>query len=252
MSLLIKTVSSKIPGLALCAAVAAAAYGVQKAEELVVGRAALEALVLAILVGALARSVWTPSARWRPGVQFSGKFLLELAVMLLGASLSVAALAAAGPALLLGVIGVVAASLAASYGAARLLSLPHKMALLVACGNSICGNSAIAAVASVIQADGDDVAASISFTAILGVLAVLALPGFVPLLHLSVGQYGMLAGLTVYAVPQVLAATAPVGALSVQIGTLVKLMRVLTLGPVLFGVSLVECVSGRRKDDVGP
>jgi uncharacterized membrane protein YadS len=72
--------------------------------------------------------------------------------------------------------------------ATSLFRLPHKMALLVACGNSICGNSAIAAVASVIEADGDDVAASISFTAILGVIAVVALPGLVPLLGLSYGQ----------------------------------------------------------------
>ena len=43
----------------------------------------------------------------------------------------------------------------------------------------------------------------------------------------------MLAGLTVYAVPQVLAATAPLGAVAVQIGTLVKLVRVLMLGPVV-------------------
>ena len=124
------------------------------------------------------------------------------------------------------------------------------MALLVACGNSICGNSAIAAVASVIEADGDDVAASISFTAILGVIAVVALPGLVPLLGLSDGQYGVLAGLTVYAVPQVLAATVPVGVLSVQIGALVKLIRVLTLGPVLFGVSLLQNALGKRDTEV--
>ena len=83
------------------------------------------------------------------------------------------------------------------------------MAVLVACGNSICGNSAIAAVAPVIGADGKDVAASIAFTAVLGVLVVLGLPLLVPLLRLSETQYGVLAGLTVYAVPQVLAATAP-------------------------------------------
>ncbi len=238
-----------IPGVALCAAIAAVSYGAQAIEEHLLGRPALEALVLAILAGALVRSLWTPSERWNPGVQFSGKFLLELAVMLLGASLSAGALAAAGPILLGGVAIVVAGSLAASYGIARLFRLPHKMALLVACGNSICGNSAIAAVASVIEADGKEVAASISFTAILGVVAVVALPGLVPLLHLSFGQYGVLAGLTLYAVPQVLAATVPVAALSVQIGTLVKLIRVLTLGPVLFGVSLLQNASGKRNAD---
>ncbi|WP_163413883.1 putative sulfate exporter family transporter, partial [Escherichia coli] len=79
------------------------------------------------------------------------------------------------------------------------------LAILIACGNSICGNSAIAAVAPVIEADGDDIASSISFTAILGVLMVLGLPLLIPLLKLTATQYGILAGLTVYAVPQVLA-----------------------------------------------
>ncbi len=88
------------------------------------------------------------------------------------------------------------------------------MSILIACGNSICGNSAIAAVAPVIGADGDDIASSISFTAVLGVIVVLTLPLLVPVLQLSLTQYGVLAGLTVYAVPQVLAATLPIGALS--------------------------------------
>ena len=113
------------------------------------------------------------------------------------------------------------------------------MAILVACGNSICGNSAIAAVAPVIGADGDDIASSISFTAVLGVIVVLTLPLLVPVLHLSLTQYGVLAGLTVYAVPQVLAATLPIGALSNQVGTVIKLVRVLMLGPVVLAISLL-------------
>ncbi|HYZ31281.1 MAG TPA: putative sulfate exporter family transporter, partial [Crenalkalicoccus sp.] len=117
--------------------------------------------------------------------------------------------------------------------------LRHCMAILIACGNSICGNSAIAAVGPVIGADGEEVASSIAFTAVLGVVVVLVLPLLVPALGLSLGQFGVLAGLTVYAVPQVLAATAPVGVLAVQIGTLVKLVRVLMLGPVVVMLSLL-------------
>jgi uncharacterized membrane protein YadS len=63
---------------------------------------------------------------------------------------------------------------------------------------------------------------------------------------LSLVQYGILAGLTVYAVPQVLAATLPIGALSNQIGTVVKLVRVLMLGPVVLGLSLV---AGRLRSE---
>jgi len=89
----------------------------------------------------------------------------------------------------------------------------------------------------VIGADGEDVAASIAFTAVVGVLVVLGLPFLPALPHMSGIQYGVLAGLTVYAVPQVLAATAPVGTIAVQLGTLIKLIRVLMLGPVEVGVT---------------
>jgi uncharacterized integral membrane protein (TIGR00698 family) len=134
---------------------------------------------------------------------------------------------------------VVLASLGVSYGVSRLVGLSNKLAILVACGNSICGNSAIAAVAPVIGAGSADVGAAISFTAILGVLTVIGLPLLVSLVGLSSTQYGILAGLTVYAVPQVLAATLPVGLVATQMGTFVKLARVLLLGPVVVALSLL-------------
>ncbi|PZW48077.1 putative integral membrane protein (TIGR00698 family) [Humitalea rosea] len=228
-----------LPGLLLCLAVTVAAVGLEHAETWVFGRAWLEPLVLAILLGAALRTAWTPGAHWHPGIAFSAKFLLELAVVLLGASVSAATILAVGPALLLGITGFVVVAVLGGYGLCRLLGLPRRMAILVACGNAICGNSAIAAVAPVIGADGDEVAASIAFTAVLGVAAVLGLPLLVPLLGLSGTQFGVLAGLTVYAVPQVLAATAPLGVLAVQVGTLVKLVRVLMLGPVVLVLSLL-------------
>jgi uncharacterized integral membrane protein (TIGR00698 family) len=141
--------------------------------------------------------------------------------------------------LLLGIAGVVAIAICASYGLGRLLGLRHRMATLIACGNAICGNSAIAAIAPAIGADSEDVAASIAFTAVLGVGVVLGLPLLAGWLNLSPRSFGVLAGLTVYAVPQVLAATAPVSSLSAQIGTLVKLVRVLMLGPVVLIISFV-------------
>jgi uncharacterized integral membrane protein (TIGR00698 family) len=166
-------------------------------------------------------------------------------VALLGASLDLRSVLAAGPGLLLGIAGVVAAAIVASYGVGRAVGLPRRMAALVACGNAICGNSAIAAVAPIIGATGREVAAAIAFTAVLGVAVVLALPLLVPAFGLSATQYGVLAGLTVYAVPQVLAATAPLGSLSMQAGTLVKLVRVLMLGPLVLLLSLGV---GRRSD----
>ena len=107
-------------------------------------------------------------------------------------------------------------------------------------------------MAPVIGADGDDVASSIAFTAVLGVVMVLGLPLLVPVLQLSLTQYGVLAGLTVYAVPQVLAATLPIGALSNQVGTVVKLVRVLMLGPVVLALSLFTVRLHQETDEPAP
>lgn len=228
-----------LPGLALCAAIAGAARLLQSVEARLLGEPYVEALVLAILLGALMRSLWEPGPRWAPGVAFSARPLLETAIVLLGASISFAMVARSGATLIVIILTTVALTLAAGYGLSRLLGLPPKLAALIACGNAVCGNSAIAAVAPAIGASGDDVASSISFTAVLGVIVVLALPLAIPLLRLSETQYGVLAGLTVYAVPQVLAATAVAGPTATQIGTLVKLMRVLTLGPIVLGAAIL-------------
>jgi uncharacterized integral membrane protein (TIGR00698 family) len=228
-----------LPGVLLCAAITLAAIALERIEVFFVGQPYLEALVLAILLGVALRTAWTPGSRWNEGINFSAKFVLEFAIVLLGASVSITMIAALGSLVILGIACIVALAIGTSYFISRFLGLPQRMCILIACGNSICGNSAIAAVAPVIGADADDIASSISFTAVLGVLVVLGLPFLVPILQLSLTQYGVLAGLTVYAVPQVLAATLPIGALSNQVGTVIKLVRVLMLGPVVLGLSLL-------------
>ena len=229
-----------LPGVLLAAAVGLAAWFGAGAEERLFGHPVIEALVLAILLGMALRTAWTPPARLTAGVRFAGKELLEVAVFLLGVSVDLPLLLRAGPALAAGIVLLVVVGLAASYGIGRVFGLPRKLAVLVACGTSICGNSAIAAVAPVIDAAPEDVASSIAFTAVLGVAVVLGLPLLGRALGFGFYQYGVLAGLTVYAVPQVLAATFPVSALSGQVGTLVKLVRVLMLGPVVVFFALRE------------
>ena len=232
-------VKQLLPGVLLCVAITLAAIALERIEVFFVGQPYLEALVLAILLGVAVRTAWTPGSSWNEGINFSAKFVLEFAIVLLGASVSITMIAALGSLVILGIACIVALAIVTSYFISRFLGLPQRMCILIACGNSICGNSAIAAVAPVIGADADDIASSISFTAVLGVLVVLLLPFLVPILKLSLTQYGVLAGLTVYAVPQVLAATLPIGELSNQVGTVIKLVRVLMLGPVVLGLSLL-------------
>ncbi|HEX5580165.1 MAG TPA: putative sulfate exporter family transporter [Gemmatimonadaceae bacterium] len=226
------------PGIALSAGVGLVAWLLALVEVRLLGHAVVEALVAAILVGMLVRTLWTPPATTEPGVGFAAREVLEVAVLLLGASVDLPLLVSAGPALAAGIVTLVALGLAASYALGRFLGLPRDLAVLVACGNAICGNSAIAAVAPVIGADAEHVASSIAFTAILGVVVVVGLPLLIHPLGLSEYQYGVVAGLTVYAVPQVLAAAFPVGMLAGQVGTLVKLVRVLMLGPVVLFFAL--------------
>ncbi len=238
--------------MVLCTAISAAAAVIQSIETRLFGRPWLESLVLAILLGTIIRSSWVPGRRWTRGINFSAKFVLEVAVVLLGATISAGMIRSAGLALFSAIIIVVILALVTSYSIGRLFGLPHRMATLIACGNSICGNSAIAAVAPVIGADGEDVAASIAFTAVLGVAVVLALPFLAIALHMTPRSFGVFAGLTVYAVPQVIAATAPISSVSSQIGTLVKLIRVLMLGPVVIVLSLLTLKDRDETDESSP
>ena len=175
--------------------------------------------MLAMLLGMIVRTAWTPPERFEPGIDLPPEAGAGGGDRAAGRVGEPAAAAAGG-----GAAGAGdrrrgrALALAAGYGIGRALGLNPRLATLIACGNAICGNSAIAAVAPVIGADQEDVASSIAFTAVLGVIVVLTLPLLVPLLGLDDFQYGALAGMTVYAVPQVLAATFPVGRLAARWG----------------------------------
>lgn len=237
-----------IPGLAASVAIALAAQAGDWVQGALFGRVWVDAVVLAILLGTMLRTALPLPAILGPGIGFGAKTVLEWAVVLLGASLTVQAVGQAGAWLLLAVAGVVVLALGASYGIGRLLGLPPRLAALVACGNSICGNSAIAAAAPVLGASSEEVASSIAFTAALGMVVVLVLPLLAMAAGMGQGAYGVLVGLTVYAVPQVLAAALPMGMVSLHLGTLTKLIRVLMLGPVMLALGIA---AGRRDKAAG-
>jgi uncharacterized integral membrane protein (TIGR00698 family) len=216
------------------------ALGVGRLEEMRLGQALIEPLVVALLLGVVLRNAIPALAdRLQPGANLAAKQVLEVGVAVLGASVFFPEILKAGPALLALVVIGVSAGIGVSFLIGRALGLEPKLAVLVAVGNSICGNSAIAAVAPVIRADKRQVASAIGLTAVIGVCLVLGLPLLIAPLGLSNYQYGVLAGMSVYAVPQVLAAAFPVSQLSGEVATLVKLCRVLLLGPVVVAMGLL-------------
>ena len=237
-----------LPGLLLAIAVTIIALVIAEIETLVIGYPLLEPLVLSLILGVVIRALWQPPATAEPGIAFSAKQVLEFAIVLIGFSLALGTLIDAGMRLAVAVLLSVALTLTLGVVLGRLAGLPTKLAVLIGVGNAICGNSAIAAVAPVIRARKQDVASAIALTAVLGIGVVLTLPLLIPLISLTDSEYGVVAGLSVYAVPQVLAATFPVSAAAGQIASLVKLTRVLLLGPV---VALLAVIYRERGTDPG-
>jgi len=233
-----KQIRKLLPGLILTTGIGVLSMVLQAAQKYFWGRVPLEGLVLAIIIGIAVRAFYQPPSHLQPGIRYAAKPLLEFAVALLGASIDVVALRQAGFSAAAAIICFVIAAIFCGFWAGRLFGLPSKLAILVACGNAICGNSAIAAIAPVIEAEEDHTAAAVAFTALLGTAVMIGLPLLAPLMQIKSAQFGILAGLTVYAVPQVLAATSGAGAVAMQTGTLVKLIRVLMLGPVIFFLTI--------------
>src|ERR1700754_3710921 len=119
-------ISRIAPGFGLSLLITAAAYQAESAELMLFGKAWLEALVLAIVIGTAVRTLWTPDDRMHAGIAFSAKYLLEIAVVLLGASVSAATIVAAGPGLIIGIAGVVVLAILTSFAVSRLLGLPTR------------------------------------------------------------------------------------------------------------------------------
>lgn len=227
------TARTVLPGVLAAAVIASVAFALAQLQVVTIGHALLDPLVIGLVIGLLVRAAWIPSARLEAGITFAGKQLLEFAIVVLGITLNLGALVDAGWKILASVLLLVSMTLLIGITLGRSMGLNTRLATLVAVGNAICGNSAIAAVAPVIRARREEIAAAIALTAVLGVGVVLLLPLLVPLLGLTYERYGVIAGLSVYAVPQVLAATLSVSATSGQIASLVKLTRVMMLGPVV-------------------
>jgi uncharacterized integral membrane protein (TIGR00698 family) len=227
-----------MPGLVLAGVVGLGGVLIERVEEVLTGHRFLEALVIAMLLGVLIRNLTTLPQGLQPGTTFASKTVLEIAVVILGASIDVQKVVEAGSMLFLAVTIGVLLGMASSFLLGKILGLESRLAYMVAVGNSICGNSAIAAVAPVLKADRREIASAIGLTAIAGVVIVVALPLLVPILDITDYQYGVVAGMAVYAVPQVVAAAFAVSRLSGEVATLVKLVRVMFIGPVVLGTGL--------------
>ncbi|WP_345611286.1 YeiH family protein [Pseudonocardia adelaidensis] len=221
-------------GLAVAALGVAASAGVNTLFPTV------SALIVAVVLGVAAGNLGLLPASARAGLARWTPRMLRIGVPLLGLQLALPRVLALGPGLLLAVAVTVAVTFAGTLWLGRLLGVSRALRILVATGFSICGASAVAAVASVVDHDDEDVATAISLVTVFGGLAIVGLPALAGPLGVEGTDLGRWAGLGVHEVGQVVAAAAPAGAAAVAAAVLVKLSRVVLLAPVVTAVGVVE------------
>nr|WP_307281876.1 putative sulfate exporter family transporter [Arthrobacter sp. W4I7] len=219
-----------IPGLATAAVALAAAFLVHRLVPV------LPAMTLAVVLGVLAANlpgagVWT-AGRARPGLDFAGKHLMRGGIILLGLKVSIMDVLGLGWLALVLIAGVVAASFGGTYLISRLFRLPPVTSLLVATGFSICGASAIGAMAAIRRIRHVDTVLPVALVTLCGTLAIGVLPLFVHPLQLSPAAFGAWTGASVHDVGQVVATAQTAGTAALGVAVVVKLTRVLLLAPV--------------------
>jgi uncharacterized integral membrane protein (TIGR00698 family) len=235
-----------IPGLALLAVVAITAQGLSSVTPF------LTPIVFAIGIGAgLANTVGLPE--WAEEGVSKHSLLLETAIVLLGASLSLDAIVTAGPVLVGSVLAVVVFGLAFVTALARLADLSRRMGSLLAAGASICGVSAIAAAAPACDADDIQIAHAAATILLLDAVTLVAFPVLGRALAVEPQLYGVWIGLSMFSTGPVAAAGFEYSAVAGEWATMTKLARNALIGVVAVWYSLryTTDVTADAAPDVG-
>jgi uncharacterized integral membrane protein (TIGR00698 family) len=204
--------------------------------------------VICVALGVLLANLRGVPDAARFGLAFASGTVLRAGVVLLGFDLAFPDVLALGAKALAVVVAVVAITFAGTLWAGRRLGISEDLALLVACGFSICGVSAIAAANGVVEADEDEVAYAVALVTLCGTLAIVTLPLLREPLGLDAEAYGAWIGASVHDVGQVVATSSTAGALALSTAIVVKLTRVLLLAPLVAGLALTRGQRARIRD----
>lgn len=232
---------SELPGLALCGAIAAAAFGLRWLP----GLSALSPLILAMVIGVAVRNLGSAPSIARPGIAFALRRLLRWGVALLGLQMTVGKIAAIGVNGVAIIVLVVVGTLAATVALGRLFRVERRLAQLIAVGTSICGASAVIGANTVIEAHDEDVAYSVACVTVFGTLSMVLYPLLLPFLGLDPHAFGLWAGASIHEVAQVVGAAFQGGPLAGEVGTAVKLGRVVMLAPVVLALGFMVAKGNR-------
>jgi uncharacterized integral membrane protein (TIGR00698 family) len=181
-----------------------------------------------------------PGAAILPGIKFTSKKVLKFAIILLGASLNITTVLTVGRNSLLVMAFTLATCFGLGYISGRLLKLNWKMSNLISAGTGICGGSAIAAIAPVIDADDLDIAFGLSATFIFDMVMIVLFPVMGRALGLTDVMYGLWAGTAVNDTSSVVAAGFAFSEMAGDYATMVKLTRTLAIIPTVIIFALIN------------
>lgn len=242
------------PGIGVCLLIAVPAWLLVK---LVPALEIIGAPVIAILAGMIVTIFWRKKSKAQAGIGFCAKAVLQCAVVLLGFGLNLSTIAKVGATSLPIILSTIAISLIMSFLLCKLLRIPSKTATLVGVGSSICGGSAIAATAPVIDADDSEVAQSISVIFLFNVIAALVFPTLGGLIGLTNDGFALFAGTAVNDTSSVTAAASTwdslhkTGGTVLESATIVKLTRTLAIIPITLVLALVRMRKEKKAGETG-
>ncbi|MGX7108005.1 YeiH family protein [Facklamia miroungae] len=242
------SVKNKLPGLLLCFLIAAFASLLARVSIGNFSLAIIGAPVFAIFIGMIISLIQPQLANhavFHLGIRFSAKKILQWAVILLGFSLNLSMIIKVGSKSLPVIIATISIALLVAWFFHKQFKMETKLATLIGVGSAICGGSAIAATAPVIEADDKQVAQAISIIFIFNVLAALIFPTLGYNLGLGTEGFAIFAGSAVNDTSSVTAAAATAenfyqveGILSAAVT--VKLTRTLAIIPITIGLSIIQ------------
>ena len=239
-----------LPGLALAVAGAAAGFGL---HFLLPGLPWLTAaLILGVVVGSIPPLRRGLGGSLAPGLSLAGHRVLRLGIVVLGLGLSLVDIARLGWVAILTIMALVTASFAITWLIGRLFRLQGDQAVLMAAGFSICGVSAVGAMAAARRSPEKDTGPPITLVTLYGTLAIVVLPALASVLHLDTRQFGHWVGASVHDVGQVVATAQTAGTAALAVAVVVKLTRVLMLAPMVAIASIQTRRGGNAQDVTSP
>lgn len=239
----LKNTAKLIPGIILALIIAAIAKFIESLLPIHL----IGASVIALFIGIIINTFWRPTPLFSSGLKFTSKKILKFAIILLGASLNIGIVLEVGKMSLCVMVFTLLTCFGGGYIIGKALKINWKLSNLISAGTGICGGSAIAAIAPVIDADDSDIAYAMSATFLFDMAMIILFPIMGHALGLSDMAYGLWAGTAVNDTSSVVAAGYAFSEAAGDFATMVKLTRTLAIIPTVIVFALISAHLKRKE-----